>query len=385
MKYADVSGNQFETLPYPLHCLKKLHVITTIEHVDASNCGIKCVVKDAFDYCEVRIKFANFSHNKLGLLKGGCNEEPIDWLLIIKPVTTLEILDLSYNSIDRLLNDTFDTSINLKQLFLSNNKLSIWTPNLINSVQLEYLDLSYNHFQTLPLATRIMLDELDEKHFKNTSKHFSLNLFANKLTCFCENIQFLKWLTRTKINFIHMEQYTCEFPDKTRVQLSNNLNNIIAELQSECSSNIWFIYSIAGLATHFAMVTLTTVLFRFRHFLKYLVLKMRMRRERLDAALGINNEYEFDAFVSCTREGAKWAKRYLLPKLENQETGLKFCVAQRDFLVGKTIIDNIMDTINRSRKTILLVDESFMESDWCQEELLLSHHVSTHPIFERQY
>ena len=74
-------------------------------------------------------------------------------------------------------------------------------------------------------------------------------------------------------------------------------------------------------------------------------------------------------------------KRYLLPKLENQDTGLKFCVAQRDFLVGKTIIDNIMDTISKSRKTILLVDGTFMESEWCQEELLLSHHVSTLPIF----
>ena len=248
---------------------------------------------------------------------------------------------------------------------------------------LEYLDLSYNKFQTLPLDTRLMLNELDKNHFKSTSQHFSLNLLANKLTCFCENIQFFKWMTRTEINFIDMEQYMCEFADKKQIQLSHNLNNIIAELESECTSNIWFISSIAALATHFILVTMATVLYRYRHFLKYLILKMRMRRERLDAVLGINNEYQFDAFVSCTREGAKWAKRYLLPKLENQETGFKFCVAQRDFLVGKTIIDNIMDTISKSRKTILLLDETFIESKWCQEELLLSHHVSIHPTFER--
>ena len=107
---------------------------------------------------------------------------------------------------------------------------------------------------------------------------------------------------------------------------------------------------------------------------------MRMRRESLHAVLGNNNEYIYDAFISCTREGAKWAKKYLLPKLENQDTGLKFCVAQRDFLVGKTIIDNIMDTISKSRKTILLVDETFIDSKWCQEELLLSHQVLTHCI-----
>ena len=106
------------------------------------------------------------------------------------------------------------------------------------------------------------------------------------------------------------------------------------------------------------------------------MLKMCTRRERLDTVLTNNKEYVFDAFISCTREGAKWTKKYLLPKLENQGTGFKFCIAQRDFIVGKTIIDNIIDTINQSRKTILLVDETFIKSKWCQEELLLSHYVS---------
>ena len=293
LKYADVSGNEFETFPHPLYCREKPHVISTIEYVDASNCGIKCAIKDGFKHCEYQVKFVNFSHNKLGLLEGGCNNDPMDTWLSIRPLITLEIFDLSYNSIDQLSNDTFDTLINLRKLFLSNNKLSRWKPNLINSVQLEYLDFSYNNFQTLPLDTRLMLNELDKNHFKNTSKHFSINLLANELTCFCENIQFLKWMTRTKINFIYLEQYTCQFSDTTMVQLSHNLNDIIAELESECSSNIWFICSIAALGIHFTLVTLTTVLFRYRHFLKYLILKMRMRRERLNAVLGINNEYQF--------------------------------------------------------------------------------------------
>ena len=118
-----------------------------------------------------------------------------------------------------------------------------------------------------------MLNELDKNHFKITSRHLSLNLLGNKITCFCPHIQFLKWLTRTNINFINMEQYTCESPDKTQVQLSHNLNTIIAELESECSSNIWLIYYVAGLATHFAMVTLTTVLFRFQTFSQVFVVK----------------------------------------------------------------------------------------------------------------
>ena len=198
LKYGDASGNHFETFPEPVLCPNKSHKLLTVDHVDISNCGIKCVVKDIFEHCEYHVQFLNLSHNKLGLLKGGCNREPMDTCLSIKPLTTLEILDLSYNSISKLFNDTFDTLINLKKLFLSNNKLSSWKPNLIKSVQLEYLDLSYNHFQTFPLDTRLMLHELDKDHWKNTSKHLTLNLDGNKFSCTCKNIQYLKWLAISK-------------------------------------------------------------------------------------------------------------------------------------------------------------------------------------------
>ena len=149
-----------------------------------------CVVKDMFDYCEYHVKFLNLSHNKLGLLEGDCNKDPMDIWLIIKPIRTLEVLDLSYNNIAEFFNDTFDTLTNLRQLFLSGNELSSWKPNLTNSVHLEYLDLSYNKFQALPLDTRLMLYEQDKDHWKKTSKHLTLNLDGNKFSYTCKNIHF---------------------------------------------------------------------------------------------------------------------------------------------------------------------------------------------------
>ena len=209
-KYIGASNNRFERLLKPVQCPKNGTTLT-IEHADVSNCGIKCVVKDTFEYCEYDIRFVNLSHNKLGLLEGDCNKNPNDTFLVFKPLSTLEIIDLSYNSISFLFNNTFDTQINLKKLFLSHNKLSTWEPYLINSVHLEYLDLSYNNIQTFPLDTRLMLNKLDTDHWQNTSKHLTLNLDGNKFLCFCENIQFLKWLAASKIHFEHLRHYTCVF------------------------------------------------------------------------------------------------------------------------------------------------------------------------------
>ena len=100
-----------------------------------------------------------------------------------------------------------------------------------------------------------------------------------------------------------------------------------------------------------------------------------MHREYLERHI-VDPKYRFDAFVSCERNDAIWVKRNFLLKLENQETGLKFCVAQRDFLVGATIIDNIVRSINQSRKVVFIISQNFLKSGWCIEELLIGHQES---------
>ena len=195
------------------------------------------------------------------------------------------------------------------------------------------------------------------------------------MSCNCTNIDWLSWMSRSHIHFININRYRCISSHGQFVKVSS-VDEILANLETECIGWKWLIFNLLGLSLYFITVTLVTCCYRYRHYIRYVLLRMRMRRERLDALLGRYNEYKYDGFVSCTREGAKWVKRFLLPSLENEKTGLKFCVAQRDFILGKTIIDNIMDTISKSRKTILLIDPTFIESQWCNEELLLSHHVS---------
>ena len=243
-------------------------------------------------------------------------------------------------------------------------------------IRLELLDLSYNRLSSLSLETRSTLDKLDGDPEHRTKDHISLNLAGNPISCSCTNILFLQWLARTELHLENVEDFKCITDSGQLVNISVGVSSIVSHLESQCTDKIWLISSLEGLVFYFVVVTITTTWYRWRHYLKYMIFRMRMRRERLQALIVREGQYDFDAFVSCTRDGAKWMKKYFLPKLENKDTGFKFCIAQRDFIVGKTIIDNIMDSINRSRKTILLVDETFINSKWCQEELLLSHHVS---------
>jgi len=79
-------------------------------------------------------------------------------------------------------------------------------------------------------------------------------------------------------------------------------------------------------------------------------------------------EYEFDAFVMYSSEDTEWVTQQLCPQLES-ENNLRLCLYFRDFTFGKEIIDNIAQSIDSSRKCLLIVSNAFSRSNWCQYEM----------------
>jgi toll-like receptor 2 len=63
----------------------------------------------------------------------------------------------------------------------------------------------------------------------------------------------------------------------------------------------------------------------------------------------------------------------LVQELENLDPPFKLCLHKRDFVPGKWIIDNIIDCIEKSHKTVFVLSENFVRSEWCKYELDFSH------------
>ncbi|XP_025107432.1 toll-like receptor 2 type-2 [Pomacea canaliculata] len=87
------------------------------------------------------------------------------------------------------------------------------------------------------------------------------------------------------------------------------------------------------------------------------------RRRRLQ-----DQVYNYDVFVSDSAEDLRWVQTKLMQEVE-QRLGLRLCVHQRDFLAGKNIVDNIVDTVNDSKKILMVFSTNFARSHWCQFEL----------------
>lgn len=58
--------------------------------------------------------------------------------------------------------------------------------------------------------------------------------------------------------------------------------------------------------------------------------------------------------------------------IEKQEPKLKCCVHERDFKVGVAVTENIVDCIDKSRKFLMILTNSFLKSKWCMFETHLA-------------
>ncbi|KAM6383244.1 uncharacterized protein FN964_004983 [Alca torda] len=76
-------------------------------------------------------------------------------------------------------------------------------------------------------------------------------------------------------------------------------------------------------------------------------------------------------FVSYSNINSAWA-RNLIQSLEAMIPNLKACYHERDFIPGKTIIENMVEAIQGSQKIVLVLSPDFVQSRWCLLEANLS-------------
>lgn len=113
---------------------------------------------------------------------------------------------------------------------------------------------------------------------------------------------------------------------------------------------------------------LIALYFRYEHEIKVWLfahkLLLWLFREDMDS------EKEFDAFVSFSNEDEDYVINSLIPGLENN---FKICYHMRDFLPGQWIHTQIQEYIEKSRRTIIVLSENFLRSQWALLEFRTAH------------
>ncbi|XP_037351742.1 toll-like receptor 2 [Talpa occidentalis] len=264
---------------------------------------------------------------------------------------TLEVLDISNNNLD-----SFALLLpQLQELYISRNKLKM-LPAASFLPSLQVLRISRNIINTFSQ------EQLDS--FENLK---TLEAGENNFICSCEFLSFTQEQQALAGVLVDWPQgYLCDSPSQVRGQRVQNARLPLSQCHRAALVS-------AVCCTLFLLVLLTAVLCHRFHGLWYLRMTWAWLQAKRKPCKAAPRDLCYDAFVSYSEQDAYWVENLLVQELEHFDPPFKLCLHKRDFVPGKWIIDNIIDSIEKSHKTIFVLSENFVKSEWCKYELDFSH------------
>ncbi|XP_067298222.1 LOW QUALITY PROTEIN: toll-like receptor 2 [Pseudorasbora parva] len=315
---------------------------------------------------------------------------------LVTNLKSLIYLDLSYNSFVSMP-EKCSWPATLRFLNLSSTKLHRMTTCLPST--LTVLDLSENNLmafhQRFPQLTTLILTGnrfmklpqgelfprlhslLIQRNALRMFNRSSLSQFKylqyleagnNNFVCSCEFVSFFK---QDVDRFITLRDgrsnYVCDTPFTLRGEAIESVRLSIFEC--------YMIPAVSVLCSVIIIVLgLIVVTCHKLHIVWYLQMtKAWIQAKRKPAVSRLAEELRYDAFVSYSQHDAEWVEEILVPELESAQPSFALCLHKRDFRPGRWIVDNIIDSIEKSHRTLFVLSEHFVTSEWCRYELDFSH------------
>ncbi|XP_032831665.2 toll-like receptor 2 isoform X2 [Petromyzon marinus] len=331
------------------------------------------------------LRNVSLARNSIGGAVERCNwSQPIEWLDLsynraagdvydCLPLT-LRHLDLSFSDVDRLDLGYFARADRLECLLLSGNNIK-FIPSGWRAPVLRFLAIDRNSFGVIDRGTFELMVLLR-----------SLRADNNPFQCTCDLWGFLSEV-RALDSPVRLEgwpnNYTCYHP----AQLLGTQLERFRPGSLEC--DVRLVVLVSAVVTAALAVACLALCRRFDvpWYVRALWNLLRSKRRKLTRGGGRQfapggRDYRFHAFISYSHEDAAWVRENLMPQLESARPPLRVCVHERDFTPGMWIIDNIIDSIELSRKVIFVLSSAFVDSEWCNYELYFAHQRPAHDAME---
>ncbi|XP_073703446.1 toll-like receptor 21 [Garra rufa] len=286
-------------------------------------------------------------------------------------------LDNSCVGIAQLKPGIFKNLRKLKILSTENMGIKSFSEEIFgNLTGLKQLHLNRNAMMTLDIS---LLEKLTNLTY--------VDIRSCPLSCNCQNSDLQNWtIGSERLQFPYLFNITCQ--DQPGLYFHNFLTNV-------CYLDI-ALYLFSSTFTFTILLSLIPLLYvRLYWKFKYGYYVFRSWfGEQWRRLKDQEEKYKYDAFISYNSADEDWVMEQLLPNLEG--SSFQLCLHHRDFELGRDIVDNIVAAVYGSRKTICVVSQSFLRSEWCSLEIQLASYrlfqemqdvlllVFLEPISERQ-
>lgn len=298
----------------------------------------------------------------------------------------LRVIHLDHSGITTLANNSFIGLLQLKTLYLNNNELQEINRGVFNKLwNLTELHLEYNKiayieegaFSSLTSLSALFLDHnLLISLPKSATNHFfwflsNLRLGENPWNCSCDVMaEFIPMvMNRSMIISDYSDMYCKETGENANFSIKEVLlkrcPNITSEQIFEMKKfDNWpnilkiLVITVAAIILTTFLIIIVICLWRPIVLFTHRKCKCCDRKQYPD-----DGEKSFDAFLAYSHKDDDYVTREFIPRLEN-ELKYRLCVYYRDFPIGGTIADTVASSINRSKRTILLVSKHFNDHEW---------------------
>ncbi|CAC5420896.1 unnamed protein product [Mytilus coruscus] len=346
--------------------LEKIYTLKRIEDFAFNSTSIKKIVmhscKFRFDLIErfnpsTIFRFCpNVNYVNLGINYLPNNASILHCMF--KPLDNLESLLLHSTDLIDLPRNLLTNLRKLRKLNLHDNSIhTLDHSNEIfgNMTSLKFLDLSSNLISIMNKTSlpSTLLNSLEQ-----------INLEANPFSCTCDQKWFLEWIKQTKVTIVgYPYRYKCRYPNELVGQFLKDYN----PADDICKPwNQLYTMAIFGVS----ILAIILCIWICQNNIKNTVYLLRVvyNRRQGHIAFGECLNYEYHAFVLYCDADREWVHNVFLRKMEKDE-GIKLCIHQRDFDIGKPITRNIDKYLQKSWKVVVVMSNNFAKSEWCQWEV----------------
>ncbi|XP_063988423.1 toll-like receptor Tollo [Diachasmimorpha longicaudata] len=332
----------------------------------------------------------------------------------------LKVLFLNASNIEIVQNRSFNGLRDLQDLHLQDNRIhelrghefeglgNLWTLCLQGNEISSIANNTFSRLRSLKVL-RLQGNRLTTLSYWALPTSAEVSLSRNPWSCECDYLEvYREWILsarnrvadvteiRCVLNVTELEAYGDEvfrdnefgFPVLDGTSNDSSMCTGLASIDNGIQGNLtktiierqalqdYLPLLVSTLAVFLVIVLLGMLIFIFRQefrvwFHSRFGVRIFYRSTEFDRE---DRDKLFDAFVSYSSKDEAFVAEELAPVLEMGNPSYKLCLHYRDFPVGSFIADTIVQAVESSRRTIMVLSENFIKSEWCRFDFKSAHH-----------
>ena len=329
----EIQENQWMQREQPDNC--------PVECVCQKRCSDGIVVVD----CERKSLIEVPSSMPQGLIELNLRNNEIKDIPAYPYLKNVTVLKLSNNKVERLQAFVVQKLKQVKVLLIDSNKLTS-LPREIENLNFTTLALDQNLFKCDCTTKWLKYWLLENKHrIRNIEKVLCSSGHALGRAMF--NLSDDAFICRTA------NEKSKPYPKENNVLTATIAASILGGLLLLITIIVILLYKYHG----------EVKVFMFTHFNWHPF-------DRIDDS---DPNKMYDAFISYSGEDHQWVVDTLQERLENHDPPYKLCIHHRDFRIGAPIQENILKSVDQSKRMLMVLSSSFAKSEWCLLEFRAAH------------